>query len=149
MKVAVPVFNDDVSPRFGCSTQVLVATIDNDGLRIDGVQDLRGLPPWQWPELFARLGVTKVICGGVHARFLDEMERRGMEVFWGVIGPATAALAALQSGTLRRDQFVCRRHRHRRGARWGGPPRVGHGPSAGGNRGGRGFGRGRGPMENG
>jgi len=119
MKVAVPVFRDEVSPRFGCSSQALLAVVGADSVDCEKFLDLSAMTPWQWPEYFANQGVEKVICGGMHARFQAEFERRGIEVIWGVVGPAADALDALRAGTLRRDQFVCR------GCGRGGPGRKG------------------------
>jgi predicted Fe-Mo cluster-binding NifX family protein len=138
MKVAVPVFGEEVSPRFGCSTHALVATVDQGGVQIEGMQDLSQVPPWQWPDLFSSLGVAKVVCGGMHGRFQEELERRGIEVIWGVIGPAADALAALQKGTLRSDQFLCRGRRRRRGRGRGGQMGQGPPPWSGGGGPGRG-----------
>jgi hypothetical protein len=39
---------------------------------------------------------------------LREIERVGIKVYWGVIGLAAQALAALIDGTLHSDQFVAR-----------------------------------------
>lgn len=140
MQVAIPLFGDEVSPRFGCSTQFLVATVQGNGAEREEVKDVNRLAPWQFPEFLASLGVATVICGGVHRRFQEEMERRGIEVIWGVIGPASEALAAFLNGTLQRDQFVCRGRHGRRGHGWGqgqggGPPSL---PGGSGRRGARG-----------
>jgi len=116
VRVAVPLFGEDVSPRFGYSTQVLIATIDESGIQTEGIRDISGLAPWQLPEFLVSLGVAKLICGGMHWRFQEEMQRRGIEVIWGVIGPAADALAAYQAGTLQSDQFLCR-GRHGPGGR--------------------------------
>ena len=116
MRVAVPLFGDEVSPRFGYSTELLVATVGEDGIRTEEVRDIAGHAPWQVIEDLSSSGVAKVICGGVQRRLQSEMESRGIEVIWGVIGPAADALVALHNGTLRRDQFVCRgRQRRHRG----------------------------------
>ena len=144
MRVAVALFGQEVSPRFGCTSQMLLATVGEGGVQVEGVRDLRGLAPWQWPELLSSLGVEKVVCGGVHRQFLTEMERHGLEVIWGVIGPADEALAALHKGTLRSDGFVCPgRRRHRRG--WGRPGQQGRGARAGGGAGRPGHGPAKGP----
>ena len=120
MRVAVPLFGDEVSPRFGYSTELLVATVGEDGIRSEEVKDIAGLAPWQVIEDLSSSGVVKVICGGVQRHLQSEMEGRGMEVIWGVIGPAADALVALRDGTLRRDQFICRgRQRRHRGHGWG------------------------------
>ena len=69
----------------------------------------------QWVNEAVGAG-AKVICGGVQRHLQSEMESRGIEVIWGVIGPAADALVALRDGTLRRDQFICRgRQRRHRG----------------------------------
>jgi len=119
MRVAVPLFGDEVSPRFGCSARFLVATVENGRIVDQQVHDASHLAPWQLPGFVATLGVSKVICGGVHRTFQAEMENLGLEVIWGVIGPAAAALAALANGTLQRDQFVCPGRRRHRGGGWG------------------------------
>lgn len=151
MKVAVPLFGEDVSPRFGCSAHILIATIDESGIHAEGIRDITGLATWQLPEFLASLDVTKVICGGMHWRFQEEMQRRGIDVIWGVIGPAADALAALQSGSLQKDQFLCRGRfgpgGWGRGRQGQGQGRVqqggrGHGPGKG--QGARGQGRGSG-----
>jgi predicted Fe-Mo cluster-binding NifX family protein len=150
MKVAVALFGEEVSPRFGCSTEVLIASVEAGGVNVEGAQDLTGAPPWQWPEVLSRMGVSTLVCGGIHGRFQQELERRGIQVIWGVIGPAADALHALQNGTLQRDQFVCRgRRRHRAGGRgrWSGDGGVSPGGWPGGGGGGRG--RGRGPRADG
>ena len=133
MKVAIPLFGDEVSPRFGYSRQFLIASIEDGRLGPQEVQEVGHLAPWQLVAFLTSLGVAKVICGGVHPRFQEEMDRCGIEVIWGVIGPAAEALSALAKGTLRSDQFVCP-GRHRRGFGRG-RGRSG-GPGGGGGRGG-------------
>jgi predicted Fe-Mo cluster-binding NifX family protein len=117
MLVAIPLFGDEVSPRFGWCAEVLLASVDDGQVQQQEVRDVRHLAPCQLPEFLQLLAVEKVICGGVSQSFQKEMERRGMEVIWGVIGTACDALAALMKGTLQPDQFVCpgRRGGTRRG----------------------------------
>jgi len=132
MKVAVPLFGQEVSPRFGCSTQVLIAEVTESGVEVEGAQDLT-VTPGQWPELFSNIGVSVVVCGGIHRRFQQELEQRRIRVIWGVIGPAADALYALQAGTLQRDAFLGHGRQRRRGrgrGRWlndGGGGRGRHG----------------------
>jgi predicted Fe-Mo cluster-binding NifX family protein len=107
MRVAIPLFDDEVSPRFGVSGRFLVATIDDRHVQAQAVEDVSHICPQDFPEFLSSLGVAKVICGGVHRRFRDELERRGIEVIWGVIGSAAEALSAYLGGRLQCDQFVC------------------------------------------
>lgn len=141
MKLAIPIFRDEVSPRFGCSARFLVALVEENQVQSRTEEDVSHLAPWQFPDFLASLGVSQVICGGVNQRFQVEMERLGMEVIWGVIGPAEKALAAFLDGTLKRDQFVCGGPRGRRG-RGQGRSQSGGGPQASPGRGRRRGGRG-------
>lgn len=120
MKVAVPLFNQEVSPRFGCSSHVLLADVESAGVQAERVEDLSHLPPWQWASYLAQQGVTTVICGGIHQRFQEAFATVGIQVIWGVIGPAADALAALRQGTLQPNQFVCPGRHGRRGQGRGG-----------------------------
>jgi len=74
------------------------------------VKDLETLegPPAQLPTLLHSLGVNKVVCGGMHARFRRDLETLGIEVIWGVIGAAEEAVNAFIDGSLERNQFLCR-----------------------------------------
>ena len=137
MKAAIPLFGDDVSPRFGCSGRFLVASIEENRVQARNEEAVTHLDPWKFPEFLASQGVTQVICGGVHRRFQMELERLGIKVIWGVIGPAEEALAAFLNGTLKSNQFVCGDFRKRRG-RGHGHQGPGHKnpPGRGGRRGG-------------
>ncbi len=142
MKLAIPLFRDEVSPRFGCSARFLVALVEENQVESRKEEDVTHLSPWQFPEFLASQGVSHVICGGVNQRFQVEMQRLGMEVIWGVIGTADEALAAFLNGTLKRDQFVCGESRGHRG-RGQGRSQAGGGPQGSPGRGRRRGGRGR------
>lgn len=117
MRVAIALFGDEVSPRFGSSARFMLATIEDDRVQTQEVKDVSDICPHDFPEFLSALGVAKLICGGVHRRFRDELERRGIEVIWGVIGSAAEALTAYLGGRLQCDQFVCNEssERHRCG----------------------------------
>ncbi|MBN1341307.1 MAG: hypothetical protein JXQ73_01430 [Phycisphaerae bacterium] len=108
MRVAVPLFGQEVSPRFGCGGELLIASIENGTLQGTEVERTGELSFPQWPTFLASLNVAVLICGGIHHDLLREIERLGIKVYWGVIGPVSQALAALIDGTLRNDQFVGR-----------------------------------------
>lgn len=122
MNIAIALYGDEVSPRFGCSGRLLLASIDEGRVVRHEIRDVGQLHPWQWPELLSQLQVRRLVCGGIHQSFQESIEARGIEVLWGVIGRADEALRALANGTLRPNQFVCpgRMQRGRRRARGGG-----------------------------
>jgi predicted Fe-Mo cluster-binding NifX family protein len=124
VRIAIPLFGQDVSPRFGCCRQFMIADVEQNQLKHTEVIDTTYLAPWQLPEFLTEQRVSRVICGGIHRQFQSQIENRNIEVIWGVIGPAQEALNASLAGKLRSDQFVCpgrwgapRRRRRRRGGR--------------------------------
>ena len=119
MLIAVPLFQNEVSPRFGCCRQFLFATVEDNQVVAREVRDSGSVEPWHLVQFLVSQSVERVICGGINRRFLDQMHERGIKVTWGVIGTAEDALAAFLEGTLRSDQFVC----------------PGPGPAGGGRRG--------------
>jgi len=108
MRVAVPLYGDWVSPRFGSDVVFLIASIKGGQLHEGQTVAARNLGPSQLPELLVSLKVAKVICGGIQHELHRAIERRGIDVIWGIIGPASDALAALLEGSLHSDQFVSR-----------------------------------------
>lgn len=115
MRIAIPLFGDEVSPRFGCATRFLLVDVEARRPMRREVKDLvaLGSPPGQLAAFLQSLAVNKVVCGGLHARFRRELEALGIEVIWGVIGAAEEAVSAFVSGRLERDQFLCRGGRGR------------------------------------
>lgn len=141
MNVAVSLFGKEVSPRLGCSNALLIASIHDGRLQDEKFEDCSWIPPRDLPDFLASREVSTVICGGVHRRLQEDIERRGIRVIWGVIGPAAEALSAFIRGTLRSDQFVCPgpgrvRARHR-GAQRGAAKTRGSDAGPGRSRGGR------------
>ncbi len=109
MRVAVAVFGSDVSPRFGCSGKFLVASIEDGQIQDEQIVEAENMTCSQLPDFLASLGVSEMICGGIERPVQEEIESRGIEVIWGIIGPTAEALSALVKGTLRQSQFVRRR----------------------------------------
>jgi len=110
VRIAIPLFGDEVSPRFGCATRFLLVDVEAGRPMRREVKDLvaLGSPPGQLAAFLKSLEVNKVVCGGLHARFRRDLEALGIEVIWGVIGTAEEAVSTLISGRLERDQFLCR-----------------------------------------
>jgi predicted Fe-Mo cluster-binding NifX family protein len=118
MKVAVLLFRDQVSPRFGASSMALVAEIER-GLEVSRrLVELHPLWPEEIPGHLAERGVQTLICGGIHPRFQALLAARGIEVIGGIVGPAEMALERFRRGELRAGPFV-RLGRAGRGGRGG------------------------------
>jgi len=121
MKVAVPRYGGRIAPRFGFVEDVLIAEVDEDGVRSVEVLPAARRTPWEIPGVLHRKGVRVVLTGGIHGQFQALFHSFGIEVIWGLIGTPEEALDAYLSGRLVAETERClgrRRHRHGKGPRW-------------------------------
>ena len=66
MKIAIPMFNSRVSPRFDFASKMLVATV-NKGQAVEReIYSLNNLNPIRRSSLLCELGINVLICGGIH-----------------------------------------------------------------------------------
>jgi predicted Fe-Mo cluster-binding NifX family protein len=65
MKVAIPMFNSRVSPRFDFAPKVLLATVDGGEILEREQYSLVHLNPIRRSSLLCELGVDVLICGGI------------------------------------------------------------------------------------
>ncbi len=126
MKIAVPLFDSVVAPRFGFAVHFLVAeVVDREVTRTDHIT----ITAPDWHGRLAELkghGVSVLLCGGFNRRFDPLAEDLGILVIAGLAGDADVTVAAYARGEELPVLLRCR-FRER-----------------GGSDGGRGGGRGRG-----
>ena len=95
MRVAIPTFGDEVSPRFCFARDVLLVDIQN------GRETQRThltLDDGSYPDRLRVLesrGVSLLVCGGFDRTFLPEAERAGVHIVWGVCGTIDLVLAQM------------------------------------------------------
>jgi predicted Fe-Mo cluster-binding NifX family protein len=65
VKVAIPIFNNRISPRFDFASKILIATIDNGKVEDKKAYSLINLNPIRRSLLLNELGVNVLICGGI------------------------------------------------------------------------------------
>ena len=98
MKLAIPLYTNRVSPRFGYSRRFLVVEtkagheLGREVLAVD-IES-----PAQIAKCFAAEGIDLVLCGGMNPAFQKEFQLRNIGVIWGLIGEAEDALAAYLKG---------------------------------------------------
>ena len=98
MKLAIPLYTNRVSPRFGYSRRFLVVDIKADhelGREVLAV-DIQSPP--QIAKCFAAEGIDLVLCGGMNSAFQKEFQLRNIGVIWGLIGEAEDVLTAYLKG---------------------------------------------------
>ncbi len=100
MRVAIPVFGEEISPRFCFAEEVLL--VDVEGRREIGRKVLR-LGQSCNPDrlrLLENRGVGVLVCGGFDRDFLPTAQGLGLHVVWGVTGTVDAAVRDVVSGKL-------------------------------------------------
>ena len=65
MKIAIPMFNTRVSPRFDFASKILVATVDGSQVVDRETYSLINLNPIRRSSLLSDLGVNIILCGGI------------------------------------------------------------------------------------
>jgi len=122
MKVVIPLFGSRVAPRFDCGTELLIAQVQDGGIKgAEQVTDGEGNPLQRVARL-RELGADTVVCGAVTGFVLRHLAANGIRVFPWVFCEASEALEALASGRLlaasplqpgKRRGCCARRHRGR------------------------------------
>jgi predicted Fe-Mo cluster-binding NifX family protein len=125
MKVAIPMFNSRVSPRFDFASKVLVATIE-DGIVMERQEhSLADLNPIRRSALLNALGINLMICGGISGFSERLFIGNGIQVIPMVQGEIEKVLDLFIRGELNPDllpiipskRFHCPRGRR---GRWRG-----------------------------
>jgi predicted Fe-Mo cluster-binding NifX family protein len=118
--LGVPLYGDDVAPRFCSADQFMIAELD--GGRVRRVRRL-SIPEEACSERFERLsaaGVRVLLCGGFNRSFLPLAESFGIRVIFGLVGEAERLVDAFLHNEIERYRFLpCGGGRGRRhGGRW-------------------------------
>ena len=100
MRIAIPYFENQVSPRFDCTQHVLIVDTVNGETANRSQLDFIGVSPRQRVERLAAEGVDFVICGGLDTYCASHLEMHGIPVCAWVTGSVDDALASFLQGTL-------------------------------------------------
>ena len=100
MKIAIPLFDRRVSPRFDCAQDFLLASVEN-GV----IMERRKLLASDWTcrqrvKKLSELGVKTLICGGIDRLSAGLLAFYGVKVYSWVTGIAEDALRAFLRGQL-------------------------------------------------
>lgn len=100
MKVAIPLYGNRVSPRFGYSRAILVAEIVAGRPAQQRIVNTDQAGDAEWLDRLAALGVDVFVCGAADSGFVDAGERLGIRVIPNVAGDIDQVLSRLASGEL-------------------------------------------------
>jgi len=106
-KVLIPLYGDDVAPRFDLAPEVLIALLDEEGR----VTDERTIVlPKASAEALCRLildeKVETVVCGGIEDEYYQYLTWKKVRVLDSVIGDYGAVLRRLGEGSLREGDVL-------------------------------------------
>ncbi|MFH0814463.1 MAG: NifB/NifX family molybdenum-iron cluster-binding protein [Pseudomonadota bacterium] len=100
MKIAIPLFNNRVSPRFDFAPSLLVAAIENNQIRERKEIALKGFNLFQRCSILKDLGVNTLICGGIQDFLTRSLDFTSVKVISPISGDAEEVLQRFLQGTL-------------------------------------------------
>ena len=102
MRVAVPLFGEEVAPRFCFAEQMLVAEVEDGAV---ATRTRVGLGAQVWSErlsLLADSGIDVLLCGGFPRRYESFASSVGINVIAGLAGRAEKLVDAYAVGEIER-----------------------------------------------
>jgi len=100
MRIAIPLFNNRVSPRFDFASRLLLATVEGDAVIQKEELALQGYDLFQRSALLKELSVDTLICGGIQCFISRDLRFSNVEVISPIAGDAEEALEGFLHGTL-------------------------------------------------
>ena len=101
MKVAIPLFEQEVAPRFGFADCVMLADVRDNEIVDRRYLPIRGRGILERLEEIGEQGVETLLCGGFNRNFIPFAQTLGMTVYVGLTGTGEAILAAFAAGEFR------------------------------------------------
>ena len=146
MKIAIPLFDSRISPRFDYARRFLLGDVENGAVIKRNMLPTEGLTSLSRIKKLIEIGVDILICGGIDETSAWKLQFHEVKLYAWVTGEAEDALSCFLRGELESGVMIAADgHRcgmwkfKRNGAPWnndpGGPARV--------RRQGEGHGRGR------
>lgn len=100
-KVFIPLFGEEVAPRFDLATEVLLAESAADGgMASERVLMLPNPSAERLCHMIISEAVDVVICGGIEQEFYDYLTWKQIRVIDNIIGSGRAAFQRLAKGRL-------------------------------------------------
>lgn len=114
MKIAIPIFENRISPRFDCAPGFRLCEMEGD--RITGIHEI-SCEGWNDMDRVSRLkvlGIDTLICGGIPDYLLSVLANSGIKVIPWVAGDTSEALTLFLRGQLNSGTVICPGRKRRR-----------------------------------
>ncbi|CCO23299.1 NifB/NifX family molybdenum-iron cluster-binding protein [Maridesulfovibrio hydrothermalis] len=99
-RLLIPLFNDDVAPRFDLATDVMLVKISSDNKLHERIIVLPQASADDLCALATSDNTHAVICGGIDDEHYQYLVWKGIKILDDVIGPVEKVLAAYKTGKL-------------------------------------------------
>ncbi|KPA15778.1 hypothetical protein MHK_004012 [Candidatus Magnetomorum sp. HK-1] len=106
-KVLIPLYDDQVAPRFDLATEVLIVTFSKEG-DLDEKRTVV-LPRASAEELCHLILLEKietVVCGGIEDEYYQFLKWKKVNIFDSVIGSYNDILKCLETGSLQSGDII-------------------------------------------
>jgi predicted Fe-Mo cluster-binding NifX family protein len=106
-KILIPLYLNQVAPRFDLATEVSIVSIAEDGRSIE--QKTVVLPRASAEQLCHLVLLEKigmVVCGGIEDEYYQYLKWKKVNVLDSVIGSIKDVIKRLQSGTLQSGDII-------------------------------------------
>jgi predicted Fe-Mo cluster-binding NifX family protein len=116
MKIAIPIFENRISPRLDCAKKILlvkVAEKDKKVILSRETETQTGGTSGNI-EFYLSNEITVIICGGISIEMQDMLVKHGIRVISWVTGEAQKALDLFIKGKLASGTMLCSGRRLRR-----------------------------------
>lgn len=101
MKLLIPLYGDEIAPRFDLATEVSIVTMDErEKSREEKIIVLPRVSAEHLCHLILTEGVQVVICGGIEEEYYQYLTWKRIKVYDSVIGSWHTAVARYIDGTL-------------------------------------------------
>jgi predicted Fe-Mo cluster-binding NifX family protein len=106
-KILIPLYENDVAPRFDLATEVLIVTgIEKAGPGDKRMVVLPRASAEQLCHLIITEGIQTVICSGIEDDYYQYLSWKRIEVIDSVIGSSQSALERFVEGTLKPGEIL-------------------------------------------
>lgn len=101
-KILIPLYENDVAPRFDLATEVLIVTCNSKvGPESKRIVVLPKASADQLCHLIINESIQTVICSGIEDDYYQYLTWKRIKVIDSVIGSSEAALTCFDEGTLK------------------------------------------------
>ena len=100
-KVLIPLYKDEVAPRFDLCAEVLIVMYGSDGRTGENIIVLQQPSPEDLCHMILKEKIDLVICGGIEEEYYQYLNWKNVKVIDDVIGEKDAVLAGYEKGGLK------------------------------------------------